>query len=451
VAQRCAQKTISLPLGRADDASRRCDLQAFPLAHRLLHRWQSWWLGFRLVQASGPRAAARERNFRVHGGTKAREASIARDWHRKVLPILEFATQPRGLRIMKRLLSFAAAFAIGLSTVTAAHAAPKKEFNIAWTIYVGWMPWPYAAESGIVKKWADKYGITINVTQINDYVESINQYTAGKFDGVTVTNMDALTIPAAGGVDTTAIIMGDYSNGNDGVVLKKGKSLADIKGQKVNLVELSVSHYLLARGLSTVKLQEKDIKTVNTSDADIVAASKSADTTAVVTWNPQLLEVKSEPGATLVFDSSKIPGEIEDLLVVKTETLKDNPNLAKALVGIWYETIALMKEDSDKGKAAREAMAKLSGTDLAGFEAQLKTTFMYYTAKDGAAFMTGGELPKIMDQVRGFCFEHNLLGEKVKSKDAVGIMTPTRTLGSGKNIKLRFDASYMTLAAEGKL
>ena len=352
---------------------------------------------------------------------------------------------------MKRLLSFATALTISLNAFTAASAAPKKEFNIAWTIYVGWMPWPYAADNGIVKKWADKYGITINVRQINDYVESINQYTAGKFDGVTVTNMDALTIPAAGGVDTTAIIMGDYSNGNDGVVLKKGKTLSDIKGEKVNLVELSVSHYLLARGLSTVKLQEKDIKTVNTSDADIVAAAKSPDTTAVVTWNPQLLEVKSDPGATLVFDSSKIPGEIEDLLVVNTETLKDNPDFAKALVGIWYETIALMKDPSDKGKAAREAMAKLSGTDLAGFETQLKTTYMYYTPKDAAAFMTSAELPGIMDLVRGFCFEHNLLGENVKSKDAVGILTPTRTLGSAANVKLRFDASYMTLAAEGKL
>src|SRR5262245_19855618 len=123
------------------------------------------------------------------------------------------------------------------SPTSPALASKKKDFNIAWTIYVGWMPWPYAAEAGIVKKWADKYGITIKVTQINDYVESINQYTAGKFDGVTVTNMDALTIPAAGGVDTTAVIMGDYSNGNDGVVLKQGKSLADIKGQKINLVE----------------------------------------------------------------------------------------------------------------------------------------------------------------------------------------------------------------------
>ena len=341
---------------------------------------------------------------------------------------------------------------VGQGMTTTAFAEVKKTFNVAWTIYVGWMPWPYAVEAGIVKKWSDKYGITINVTQINDYVESINQYTAGKFDGVTVTNMDALTIPAAGGVDTTAIIMGDYSNGNDGIVLKKGKTLADIKGQKINLVELSVSHYLLARGLSTVKLGEKDIKTVNTSDADIVAASKSPDATAIVTWNPQLLEVKAEPGATLVFDSSKIPAEIEDLMVVNTQTLKDNPNLGKALVGIWYETIALMQDTGDKGKAARTAMAKDSGTDLAGFEAQLKTTRMFYTPKDALAFAKGADLPKITDLVRTFSFEHALLGDNAKTKDAVGIAMPDgKVLGSATNVKLRFDTTYMQMAADGKL
>jgi NitT/TauT family transport system substrate-binding protein len=356
---------------------------------------------------------------------------------------------------MTRFVRFLTGFiAVAIMTAgfgSAGNAAPKKEFNIAWTIYVGWMPWPYAAESGIVKKWADKYGITINVTQINDYVESVNQYTAGKFDGVTVTNMDALTIPAAGGVDTSAIIMGDFSNGNDGIVLKNGKTLADIKGRKINIVELSVSHYLLARGLSTVKLRERDIKILNTSDSDIVGAFKSPDSTAVVTWNPQLMEVKAEPGATDVYNSSKIPGEIQDLLVVNTETLKDNPNLGKALTGIWYETIALMQDAGEKGKAAREAMAKLSGTDLAGFDAQLKTTKMFYTPKDALAFMTGPDMPKIMDLVRTFCFEHNLLGEKVKSKDVIGIAMPSAALGSKQNVKLRFDPTYMKMAADAKL
>ena len=61
-------------------------------------------------------------------------------------------------------------------------------------------------------------------------------HTAGKLDGVLSTNMDALTIPAAGGRDTTVVEVGDYSNGNDGVVLKNAASLADIKGRPVNIV-----------------------------------------------------------------------------------------------------------------------------------------------------------------------------------------------------------------------
>ena len=89
-------------------------------------------------------------------------------------------------------------------------------------------------------KWAEKYGIEIEVVQINDYIESINQYTAGQFDACSMTNMDALTIPAAGGVDSTAVIVGDFSNGNDAVILKGATQLEEIEGQRVNLVELSV-------------------------------------------------------------------------------------------------------------------------------------------------------------------------------------------------------------------
>jgi len=348
-------------------------------------------------------------------------------------------------------LLLAAAFCSATFAMPAAQAAPKKEFNVAWSIYVGWMPWPYADQAGIVKKWADKYGIKIKVTQINDYVESINQYTAGKFDGVTVTNMDALTIPAAGGVDTTAVIVGDYSNGNDGVILKNAKGVADIKGQSVKLVEFSVSHYLLARALSSVGLAEKDIKTVNTSDADIVAAYKSADTTALVTWNPQLSEINAEPTAHMVFDSSKIPGEIIDTMAVNTQTLKDNPALGKALVGIWFDTLKLM-QDPVKGKAAREAMAKLSGSSNASFESQLKTTKLFYTPAEAVSFTTDPKLVKTMDLVRGFSFDHGLLGQNVPNVDVVGIAFPGgATLGDTKNIKLRFDPTYMKMAADGKL
>src|SRR5271166_3043866 len=40
--------------------------------------------------------------------------------------------------------------------ITGASAEAKKNFKVGWSIYVGWMPWGYAADTGIAKRWADK-------------------------------------------------------------------------------------------------------------------------------------------------------------------------------------------------------------------------------------------------------------------------------------------------------
>lgn len=332
-------------------------------------------------------------------------------------------------------------------------AAPARtEFTIAWSIYVGWMPWPYAQQAGIVQKWADRYGLTLNITQVNDYVESLNQFTAGTVDAVTSTTMDALTIPAAGGVDTSVVIVGDYSNGNDGVILKDSSTLADIAGRPVNLVELSVSHYLLARALEEAGLAPTDVNVVNTSDADIVASFSAPSTTAVVTWNPQLSTIAALPNANIVFDSAAVPGEILDTLIVRTEALQSNPDLGKALAGIWYETMALMSADTPEGAAARAAMGELSGTDQAGYEAQLATTAMYYQASEALAFFNSPDLKAATDRVRHFSFDNGLFGQGATSVDAIGIAFPDgETLGGADNVKLRFDPSYTALAAEGQL
>lgn len=342
------------------------------------------------------------------------------------------------------------ALSLVMLTSLPALAAAKKEFNVCWTIYAGWMPWGTIAGDKIIDKWASKYGIKINVVQLNDYIESINQYTAGQFDGCTMTNMDALTIPAAGGVDTTALILGSYSEGNDGVVMKgEGKTLADLKGMKIYLPELSVSHYLLVRGLEKAGLAERDVTVVNTSDADIVSAFSTPDVEAAVAWNPQLSVIKSTPQATEVFSSAAVPGELIDMMVVNTATLKDNPALGKALTGAWYEMMGLMKAQDAK---ALNAMAAASGTDLAGYQAQLKTTHLFYTPADNLAFTTSTELAKTMQRVAQFSFDKGLLGDGAQSADFIGMAFPGNvTQGDAGNIKLRFDDSFLKMAVAGTL
>lgn len=330
-------------------------------------------------------------------------------------------------------------------------AQAQDSFKVCWSIYAGWMPWAYGAESGIVKKWADKYEINIDVVQINDYIESINQYTVGEFDACTMTNMDALTIPAAGGVDSTALIVGDFSNGNDGIVLKGADELAAIKGQNVNLVELSVSHYLLARALDSVGLREADVQVVNTSDADMVAIYGTDDVTSVATWNPLLSEISQQPSSTVVFNSAQIPGEIIDLLVINTETLNAHPELGKALTGAWYEIMATMSSDSEQGVAARSYMAEASGTDLAGYEAQLAATKMFYTPAAALELTNSAQLKQTMQYVAEFSFDHGLLGDGAPDAGFIGVQMPAGDYGDSSNLKLRFDPTYMQMAADGAL
>jgi NitT/TauT family transport system substrate-binding protein len=348
---------------------------------------------------------------------------------------------------MKRIITILLAVTLMIA-VFAVSAPAADTFKIAWSHYTGWEPWEYAREAGILKKWADKYGIAIELTLVNDYVESINLYTGGGFDGCTMTNMDALTIPAVGGVDSTALIIGDFSNGNDGIVIKNGGAVADLKGREVKLVELSVSHYLLARALDKNGMSEKDLTVVNTSDADIAAVFASEDNGAVVTWNPPLMQCRNEKGAKLVFDSSQIPGEIIDLMVVRSDT---PDTLKKALVGAWYETMAVMSGKSKEGKEAIAYMAKFAGGTEAEFKAQLRTTQMFYQAADAVKFANSDNLKKTMEYVRAFCFDHGLYGD-ADSKDFVGIQFPDGSvIGDQNNVKFRFDANFMKMAADGSL
>jgi NitT/TauT family transport system substrate-binding protein len=331
-----------------------------------------------------------------------------------------------------------------LMITTSAFSQKKTTFKVAWSIYAGWNPWSYAKESGILKKWADKYKITVNLVKM-DYVPSIEAYTSGQVDACVMTNMDALTIPVASGIASTAVILGDFSNGNDAVIVRDNLTIAGLKGQSVNLVQYSVSHYLLSRALDKNKMSDDDVKVINVSDSDIASAFiANKEQKAVVTWNPMVMEILQTPGVTKIFDSSQIPGEILDLMIVNKKILDANPDLSKTLNGAWFEVMSVMSTRGARTDDALNSMAKAGGSSLTEYKAQLKTTAMFYKAQDAVNYMTGEEIKTNMRRVRNFCFKYKLLGDRVKSPDDLGIKFPDGTIvGSQSNVLFFFDDSYM--------
>jgi NitT/TauT family transport system substrate-binding protein len=333
-----------------------------------------------------------------------------------------------------------------------ASAQAREKCVIAWSHYTGWEPLDYMKASGILKKWGDKYKVDLDITAPMDYVESMNQFAAKQFCAVALTNMDALTIPAGGGVDTTFVVIGDYSNGNDGILIKSPKpaTMKDLVGKKVALVENTVSHYALARALEMASLSLKQVTVVNTSDSDIGNVfATGAVGTVVVTWNPILMTARQVKGAQLLFDSSRIPGEIIDGIAVHTEA---SDNVKKAIVGAWFETMKIMSESgSPDYKKAIAQMANSAGGTEQEFLAQVKTTFLFYKPADAAKFAEDSQLKGTMNLVRKFSADLGLLGAG-KGADAVGIQFPDgTTVGDKANVKLRFETKYMKMAADGSI
>ena len=61
-------------------------------------------------------------------------------------------------------------------------------------------------------------------------------------------------------------------------------------------------------------------------------------------------------------------------------------------------------------------------------------------------------LIETMTRVRDFSFSQGLFGQGANSAEAIGMEFPGgKTLGDKGNIKLRFDAGFMQMAADGAL
>jgi NitT/TauT family transport system substrate-binding protein len=349
----------------------------------------------------------------------------------------------------RNFLAFALAIALavvsfpGFALQAMAATPGAKTFTLAVSNYTGWMPWYYADDAGILRKWADKYGISI-VLKPMDYGDSLDAYAQGKADAVVITNMEALDLAASKSVDTSVVVMGDYSNGNDAVLTRRLK-LDEIKGEDVLLEKGTVSQYLLARALAKAQLKDTDVNMVDESDAKIESRFLGdAQAKVVVTWNPMVMGIQKTVGIKKVFDSSQIPGEIQDLLVVNTAVLKDNPDLGRALTGAWYEVMDTLAQHGTAADEVLGKMAAIAGVPVAEFKGQMRTTALFLTPAAATSYVRSQELKDKTDLVRNFCFASGLLGAGAKSVDAVGIAYPDGTVSGDKaNIKFRYVSTFM--------
>jgi len=279
---------------------------------------------------------------------------------------------------------------------TAAAPADKPSaggpLRIAYSDWPGWVAW----DVGIQKGWFKEEGVEVDFKWF-EYVPSMDAYAAGKVDAVAMTNGDALvTGSGEKGVPSVAILINDYSNGNDMVVAKPGiTSPAQLKGKKVGVEVGFVSHLLLMNALESANLTDKDIEIVNVPTDQTPQTLKSGSVDAIVAWQPNSGQaLKEVAGSKAIFTSANVPGVIYDVLAVNPKSLTERRDDWMKVTKVWMRIADFIKDEKNLDEAAKIMSARV-GLEPDEYKKLMAGTFFLDLAGNQKHFAKGETLESI--------------------------------------------------------
>ncbi len=180
--------------------------------------------------------------------------------------------------------------------------------------------------------------------------EEVRAYRNGEIEGAGLSIDQALVLAATQG-DVKIIAVMDVSDGGD-VILGKPEitNIKALKGKRVGVESTSLGAYFLARALEKNGLSPKDVQIVSLELTEHERAYKEGKVDAVVTFGPARVKLLAA-GAKLLFDSSQIPGEIVDTLVVRQSAIDNSAKDIQALVNGRFRALDYLNKNPQEAAA----------------------------------------------------------------------------------------------------
>jgi NitT/TauT family transport system substrate-binding protein len=163
-------------------------------------------------------------------------------------------------------------------------------------------------------------------------------------------------------------------------------------------------------------------------------------TRAIMVWNPFVMQtLRKVKDSKVLFDSSTIPGEIVDMLVMGKDSL-DKPGgkeFACAVIDTFYRVSDMIDADATRNDTLVALAAKFAPELTAADMEEVVTQTAFYKTPDAGIELYSGEAFKTtMGKVLAFCTSHGMVDKE-----------PKIVYGAGEG-QLRFDTSYMQMVKE---
>jgi len=187
-------------------------------------------------------------------------------------------------------------------------------------------------------------------------------------DGAALT-LDEVLLLAQDQIEVRIVLAMDVSNGADVLMSRPEiRDLGDLRGRRVGAESTALGAYMLSRALERGGLTPADVEVVPVALDLHEQTFREGRVDAIVTFDPVRTRLQAQGGRVL-FDSSQIPGEIVDVLVVQADVLRSRSPQVQRLLEAWYRALDHLRADPED---ACRRIAKRQGVSCREFQRSLE-------------------------------------------------------------------------------
>ncbi|MDH5570177.1 MAG: ABC transporter substrate-binding protein [Gammaproteobacteria bacterium] len=230
---------------------------------------------------------------------------------------------------------------------------PQKTLRVAAVLWPGYEPLYLASKLG----YYDKHPIKIiDYLSNTDAIQAFknNNLEAGAF------TLDETLQILSEGIDVDIVLIMDTSNGGDVILANQDiNSVKDLKGKAVAVESSAVGAFVLKRALELNDMTISDITVISTNAMEQASSFNEGKIVASVSFDPYRTQL-IKAGKKEIFNSTLLPDEIIDVLIVRRDYSQQHPETIQHLVNSWFR--AMEYQTSNPVESANYSLKRFNTT-----------------------------------------------------------------------------------------
>ncbi len=235
---------------------------------------------------------------------------------------------------------------------------------VTWGGYAGGQYFNEGFAASSQSRFKKEYGLDVEFVLNDDPTQSLQAWKNDEIDLHWYT-IDAYPtiLPELERYEPVVLWQADWSRGGDAIVVRRGiNSVADLKGKRIAVAELTPSHSFLLWLLDAGGLKSSDIQLVSQPSAvEAAAAFKAEQVDAAVVWSPDdELSVRAVAGAKILESTRSASNIIADIFFAKRSFVNANQDALQKLYEGWMKGAA----EINSSAAAKQKAAQILGREM---------------------------------------------------------------------------------------